>query len=330
MIKRTILTTTLIMSVLPISIYAATTLEQAKETANKYVPKGSILIKAKEENNKYELKFYNETKKEKYEIDISKENNKILEYKTQLNNDSGSNNIKLEKKDAENIVLSEIPHAEIKYTQLETDDNLKEYEVYFKTHTCNGYMIINPNTGDILERKFKWHETVVQDNKDYISIDKIKQIANEKVPNGLITDIDLDNKNNTYIYEVEIFKDNYEYDLILNALTGEQISLNSHLEDWGNNKYNIKWDYDEFDYDNFLDSKLNENTLNSSKIITVDKAKKIALQKVPNGLVTKIELDEDDGKIIYEGKIYKDNIEYEFEIDAHSGKIIKWEQEYDD
>ena len=64
--------------------------------------------------------------------------------------------------------------------------------------------------------------------------------------------------------------------------------------------------------------------------ITDAKAKEIALAKVPGakeGDIREFEKERDDGKDKYEGKIYYENQEYEFEIDARSGEIIKWEVE---
>ena len=40
-----------------------------------------------------------------------------------------------------------------------------------------------------------------------------------------------------------------------------------------------------------------------------------------------MELDEDDGYYCYEGEAYKNGVEYEFVIDAYSGKILEWDQE---
>ncbi len=64
--------------------------------------------------------------------------------------------------------------------------------------------------------------------------------------------------------------------------------------------------------------------------ITDAKAKEIALAKVPGAKesdIREFEKERDDGKDKYEGKIYYEKQEYEFEIDARSGEIIKWEVE---
>ncbi|MBQ1934111.1 MAG: PepSY domain-containing protein, partial [Clostridia bacterium] len=43
----------------------------------------------------------------------------------------------------------------------------------------------------------------------------------------------------------------------------------------------------------------------------------------------KTELDKDDGKYVYEVSFKKDGVEYDYEIDAASGKIIEFDSEKD-
>ena len=66
-------------------------------------------------------------------------------------------------------------------------------------------------------------------------------------------------------------------------------------------------------------------TLNS--YIGVNRAMNIALKKVPgasNSHVKKIHLDRENGRMVYEGEIYYNGQEYEFDIDAVTGDIVKW------
>ena len=74
---------------------------------------------------------------------------------------------------------------------------------------------------------------------------------------------------------------------------------------------------------------LPSNHAPSDKVISLDRAKKIALEKAPSGAaLVEISLDDDDdrdGRAHYEGEVRKGNTEYEFEIDAYTGKVIKWE-----
>ena len=41
--------------------------------------------------------------------------------------------------------------------------------------------------------------------------------------------------------------------------------------------------------------------------------------------IVELELDEDDGALVYEGEAYIDDVEYEFELNAHTGKLLEWE-----
>ena len=45
--------------------------------------------------------------------------------------------------------------------------------------------------------------------------------------------------------------------------------------------------------------------------------------------VRNLHLDWEDGRMVYEGKIYFRGLEYEFDIDAVSGRIVKWDVDND-
>ncbi|MBC8546644.1 PepSY domain-containing protein [Clostridiaceae bacterium NSJ-31] len=115
----------------------------------------------------------------------------------------------------------------------------------------------------------------------------------------------LDYDDGYQMYEVEFYtKDYKEYDYEIDARTGEIIS----------------YDYDAEDY----------TAPSSGKTISEQKAKELALSQVPGATANDIlefEVDHDDGRMEYEGKILYDGMEYEFEIDAYSGAIRSWEAE---
>lgn len=74
-----------------------------------------------------------------------------------------------------------------------------------------------------------------------------------------------------------------------------------------------------------------ESVPNSSgSYIGEERARSIAMEKVPGAdasHIRKLKLDYDDGRWEYEVEIYYNGIEYEGEIDAVTGKILKWEAE---
>src|SRR5690625_1697398 len=71
-----------------------------------------------------------------------------------------------------------------------------------------------------------------------------------------------------------------------------------------------------------------KETKSTNTVIDVNKAIDIALAKFP-GTVDEVELDEEDGRLVYEIEIEGNGEEAEFEIDAYTGEIIVIEIEED-
>lgn len=293
------------------------TLEKAKEIANQNVPTNSVCLHTEEDAYNYEFEFYNDEKKEEYKIEIGKDSGDIIYYKINLYDDIGSSKVKISDSDIKEIVLKEIPAAEIFSIKLD-DDVLKKYKVKFQVESYYGKFEINPETGIILERKFELknkYNDIYKNNyniESYISIDKIKEIVLKEIPNGTIIDIDNENYDSIPSYEIEVNKDGNKYRLVLNALTGEKI----YLKSVNDKKHN--------------DLNKNKHHTDNMNVISIEDAKQIALKRAPNATIKEIELDYDDGMAIYEGEMYERNYEYEFEIDAYTGNIINWEEEFDD
>ena len=108
---------------------------------------------------------------------------------------------------------------------------------------------------------------------------------------------------------MEFYTSDYkEYDYEIDASTGEVVS------------------YD-FDAEGYAPPATGNG---QSGTITADQAKEKALSQVPGATVSDIwefETDYDDGRLQYEGKIYYNGMEYEFEIDGYSGAIRSWDAE---
>ena len=57
--------------------------------------------------------------------------------------------------------------------------------------------------------------------------------------------------------------------------------------------------------------------------------KHVGLEKTQLDYIKEIELDWERGRKIYEISFFKDGFEYEFDIDAASGRILKFEKDRD-
>lgn len=141
--------------------------------------------------------------------------------------------------------------------------------------------------------------------KPVISLEKARKIALQKVPNGLITHIELDRENGKYIYDIEILKDQYEYELKLDAFTGTGISLLKDIEDWSQN-VNI----------------LNPSLSTHYKIIPMSQATDIALNQIPNAKIIGIELDMKNNIPVYTINLFRTHMEYEVAINALTGQVL--------
>ena len=76
-------------------------------------------------------------------------------------------------------------------------------------------------------------------------------------------------------------------------------------------------------------NKVSQYAVNStnSQVITESRAKAIALKEVPGANesnIVEMELDRDHGRMVYEGEIYYKGLEYDFDIDAATGEVLKW------
>lgn len=151
------------------------------------------------------------------------------------------------------------------------------------------------------------------ESSSYITQSRAKKIAladaGVKAANAVFLKASLDWDDGRAQYEVEFYSGNTEYDYDIDALTSAILSSD--------------WELEDFDIGTVSSS--------SGKVISAEKAKSIALNRAPSGsTVVKCQLDRDDGRTIYEVELRNGRMEYDCDIDAVSGQILKWESDYDD
>jgi Predicted membrane protein len=302
----------------------ALTLNEAKELAKKEVPSTAEFQTSEEEDTKYEVVFYDQTNKETFEVEVSKDTQKVKKVESQLDNDLGSKTVKLSSADVEKIVKDKFQGITTASVYLNKDDGLYEYEVTFKSDSFYGDATVNPETGAILESSVKYGTaTVIPGNSsDMLTYAEAKAAAIKEAGDGTIKDIDLEEEDGTYYYEVELINGDKEYDYTVDASTGKVTLENSH------DKHIDSDDNDDEDnVSNDNDTNSSGSTTSDSSRISSSKAKSIVLDKLPGASVKSISLDKEDGKYVYEGTAILGNYEYEFEINASSGVIIGWDKD---
>ena len=157
-----------------------------------------------------------------------------------------------------------------------------------------------------------------------ITLDQAKEIAlnhaGQTASAVYFDKLELDHDHGMQKYEIEFIAGNTEYDYEIDAVTGAIL------------KYD--WDHeDDHDHGHMSGGAGNGGTEAPSGTITSDQAKEIALnhagQSASNVYFDKAELDFDDGMQIYEIEFVSGNMEYDYEIDAVTGAILKYDWDQD-
>lgn len=89
-------------------------------------------------------------------------------------------------------------------------------------------------------------------------------------------------------------------------------------------------DYDDDDDYNGTVAGASSNQAASKQVkLTEAQASNIALKQVTGGKVTKIELDHDNGRYVYEVELRTADGEADVDIDANTGKVLSFDQDFD-
>ncbi|MCS0672764.1 PepSY domain-containing protein [Cytobacillus firmus] len=140
--------------------------------------------------------------------------------------------------------------------------------------------------------------------QDMITVEEAKKIALSEAE-GRVESIELERANGKQYYEVDIENGKEDFDIKVHALDGEVISINKERND------------DD-------DDDQSEKEVNRENVISEQKAIEIAEKEV-NGTMKEIEIDEDDGQILYEVELQTNKGEADVDIDAETGKVLKVE-----
>ena len=165
---------------------------------------------------------------------------------------------------------------------------------------------------------------------------KAAAVAHAGVKEAEITryEVEMDYERGTMVYEIEFHHNGREYDYDIEAVTGEVLWSESERDD----------DYrpaEQTQNSQNEQPKEQQNSQQQSKPASADdgyigkeaaKAAALAHAGLSESQVSrmKCELDREDGRVVYEIEFKCDGMEYEYEIDASSGAVLKYDKERDD
>ena len=148
-----------------------------------------------------------------------------------------------------------------------------------------------------------------------ISQDQAIAFALAQVP-GTFVEVDAENEDGVYLYDVEIIYNGEEYSVDVDMMTGVVLSIERELISDG--------DEDDDDEDVSITLSSSADTSSSSGPVTLSEAKEIALNRV-GGRVTDTEM-KNSGRI-YEIEIQKNGDEYDVLVERSTGKLLDVERD---
>ena len=130
------------------------------------------------------------------------------------------------------------------------------------------------------------------------------------------------------IYEVDftVASTGDEYDYEISAEDGSILLVDREM---GKGSVNTTQDQTQNQTQNQEQTQNQGTTTQSQPAISEEKAKNLALERVPGASAQdlRMQLEFDDGIQKYEGDIVYDGKEYDFEIDANTGTFLEWSEE---
>ena len=281
--------------------------ERAIAIALEHVGGGTVTeFEYDRDDAEYEIEIYYNGYE--YDLDIDAFTGDIKKFERERDDDTSSDSpssqevIGLERAIA--IALERVGGGTV--TEFEYDRDDAEYEVEISFNGREYDVEIDAFTGEI--KKFEWERdddafSGAPSNQTVIGRDKAIEIALAKVGGGTIVEFEYDRDDAEY--EIEIIFEGYEYELEIDAFTGE-----------------IK------DFEQERKDDASTPSSSTQTVISRDKAIEIALTRIGGGTVVEFEYDREDAE--YEIEIIFEGYEYELEIDAFTGEITDFEREKKD
>lgn len=164
----------------------------------------------------------------------------------------------------------------------------------------------------------------------YITAERAKEIALDhagvKAADAVFLLAGLDWDDGQVCYEVEFYSGSMEYDYEIDAVTGAILSFDHELD-----RYTLPGSGEAPSVPPVSSASPAPSVpVSSDGLITEAKAREIAQGRAPGAQIVKCKLDWDDGQYVYEIELREGRTEYECELNAATGAVLKWDVDYDD
>lgn len=230
---------------------------------------------------------------------------------------------------------SAITHYEI---ELDREAGVMVYDIEFDASGLEYDYDINAETGEVVKYDNKRDDGYRESGNASGSVVSAPVISEEAAKQAAythagITEADvlhvkakIDREHGVVVYEIEFRTATHEYDYDINATTGEVVKYERESEDSVQQL---------LDYIHEVNGKISDKTQEQTQeYLTESEVLLTALEhagvKAEDAYDLSVELDNEHGKAVYEVEFKSGGYEYEYEIDASTGDVLKFDKEFDD
>ena len=241
---------------------------------------------------------------------------------------------------------AQLTAEQVIFTQakLDYDDGRAVYDIEFYSGNKEYDYEIDANSGKVLECDYDIENFDISSVQVKLSLDEAKAVAlkNAKLSENdvVFTKAKLDYDDGRAVYDIEFYSGNKEYDYEIDANTGKildrdieyKVSFFSRIVDFFKNMFSgksgtVSTPPAAADVTVEATSTASQEKPAASNRITLEEAKKVALDDAKltaaDVTFTKAKLDYDDGRAVYDIEFYSGAKEYDYEIDAATGRILE-------
>lgn len=247
---------------------------QAIQKIYNKLPKGSTFVGSKRiiENQKvkYEITFMYKT----YHIEVTVDGSRGLvedaEVFTLQEADKNAPNRyengryvgKYSPAQIEALVLKQFPEGKVTKVEMSLSRNLWVYDVDVTLKNGTVDLLVCPETGALIALDLEVENTEIpmipiepsipvkpEVNHKLLTEAQVKALVMKLIPSGKIIDLELDEDDNRWVYEVEVMDAKYEYSIDIDAKTGKTLEFEQERLDDDDDRYNNYHKHNKHDND---------------------------------------------------------------------------------
>ncbi|MCI9175959.1 MAG: hypothetical protein HFH49_13660 [Lachnospiraceae bacterium] len=196
---------------------------QVEKLAKKEV-KGAVVVEIDRDYEKgnlvYEVKMRKGTKE--YNLTYRASDGKLIEYDWEEMRVRPSSKKMISESKCRKLAKKKVKGASIISIKLKYDDGIEEYKVKMQKGSKKYELEYHARTGKLIGYQWKLNLKKKPGNSGYIGVEKAKQIALAEVPGAAVVKAEFDGDDDGVpVYEVELVKDDMEYEFKIHAKTGK-------------------------------------------------------------------------------------------------------------